>query len=82
MELPSDYWSGLLPLAALRANRHLSLALTQKGGHIGWSSGWADQLAASFLLLHTRPGGVEGARDGARPPEGRGFDGVALPSRL
>jgi predicted alpha/beta-fold hydrolase len=46
-----------IPLEEIRRNRKLFLALTRRGGHIGWGSGglgaacWTDSMAVRFLQM-------------------------------
>jgi len=49
-----------LPLEEVRKNPNVRMALTRRGGHIGWGRGglaassWADAVAARFLKVHLR----------------------------
>lgn len=48
-----------LPMEELGGNRRIFVAITRRGGHIGWGSGglgvrsWTDSMAAQFLRLHS-----------------------------
>ena len=74
-----------MPFQELRRNPRIYVAVTKRGGHIGWGSGglgagaWTDTMAAHFMQAtsRTRSRNVEGT--GAEGAEDHPF---TLPSRL
>lgn len=75
-----------LPLAAMAANPRVALAVTRRGGHLGWTAGtwrgpcaptWADKAATQFVLHHCAAAASPGDSNSAGAGSGgsRGDDG-------